>query len=92
MNKEALVKDLNEVYNLVSNNDITEAMERLEFVINEVKLLSIPDVVSQRRELLRFIEIITDIADLELYHWTNEEVLEYCIKKLKNEHYERKNN
>ena len=41
MNKEALIKDLNEVYNLVSDHDIIEAMERLEFVINEVKKLHI---------------------------------------------------
>ena len=40
MNKEALIKDLNEVYNLVSDNDVTEAMERLEFVISEVKQLN----------------------------------------------------
>jgi len=41
VNKEALIKDLNEVYNLVSDHDIIEAMERLEFVINEVKKLHI---------------------------------------------------
>ena len=51
MNKEALIKDLNEVYNLVSDHDTTEAMQRLEFVIGEVKQLHIP-VVSQQRELL----------------------------------------
>lgn len=44
MNKEALIKDLNEVFNLISDNDIAEAMERLEFVISEVKLLNIPNV------------------------------------------------
>lgn len=44
MNKEALIKDLNEVYNLVSEHDITEAMERLEFVISEVKQLPIHNV------------------------------------------------
>lgn len=44
MNKEALIKDLNEVYNLVSDHDIAEAMERLEFVISEVKQLHIPVV------------------------------------------------
>ena len=38
--------------------------------------------VSQQRELLRFVEVIKDIADMELHHWTNEEVVEYCIKKL----------
>lgn len=42
MNKEALIKDLNEIYNLVSDHDITEAMERLEFVIIEINLLQIP--------------------------------------------------
>ena len=46
MNKKALIKDLNEVYNLVSDHDITEAMERIEFVIREVKQLHIPVVVS----------------------------------------------
>ena len=44
MNKEALIKDLNEVYNLVSDHDTTEAMERLELVISEVKQLHTPDV------------------------------------------------
>ena len=38
--------------------------------------------VSQQCELLRFIEVIRDIADMELHHWTNEQVVEYCIKKL----------
>ena len=46
MNKKALIKDLNEVYNLVSDHDITEAMERIEFVIREVKQLHIQTVVS----------------------------------------------
>ena len=31
MNKKALIKDLNEVYNLVSDHDITEAMETLNY-------------------------------------------------------------
>lgn len=44
MNKKALIKDLNEVYNLVSDHDITEAMERLEYVISEVRQLHIPVV------------------------------------------------
>ena len=50
MNKKALIKDLNEVYNLVSDHDITEAMERLEFVISEVKQLHIPVVVYSEAE------------------------------------------
>ena len=40
MNKEALIKDLNEVYNLVSDHDITEAMERLEFCDNRGKAIT----------------------------------------------------
>ena len=39
MNKEALINDLNEVYNLVSDHNITEAMEILKFVISEVNQL-----------------------------------------------------
>lgn len=51
MNKKALIKDLNEVYNLVSDHDITEAMEKLEFVISEVKQLHIPVVVQRGEQL-----------------------------------------
>jgi hypothetical protein len=49
--KEALIKDLNDVYNLVSDHDITEAMERLEFVINEVKQLTTHSVELQSEQL-----------------------------------------
>lgn len=56
MNKEALIKDLNEVFNLISDNDIAEAMERLEFVISEVKLLNIPNVSG----LFEFSKLLND--------------------------------
>ena len=55
MNKEALIKDLNEVYNLISDNNISEAMERLEFVISEVKLLNTPNVSCFKTDLTALI-------------------------------------
>lgn len=57
MNKKTLIKDLNEVYNLISDHDITEAMEKLEYVISEVRQLHIPFVVWQSEQYCECNEI-----------------------------------
>ena len=72
MNKEALIKDLNEVYNLVSDHDITEAMERLEFVISEIKQLHIPVVSNMLPdEIDGFLNYIRETCVTDCNDWHN---------------------
>ena len=78
------MKHKKEIYEKMKRRDFGESMcdetklKVLNFIERQLRLYN----VSQQRELLRFVEVIKDIADMELHHWTNEEVVEYCIKKL----------
>jgi hypothetical protein len=77
------VKHINWMYNrLISvhnENPNYDYMLKFKEIID--KQLTITDV-SRHRKLLSFVEVIRDIADMELHHWSNQEVVEYCLKKL----------